>query len=136
MPGPGLGAGGGEPAVEGRRCSGAWRRARGGRGKLLESREGSEGEEVGRARVWEAAEWGDWPGRLLWRGSVGREVGVGAAMVCEDDRRYLWEGELGRGSGVVGVDVATPPEQRFVGEVCVGEGAWGVSRDGGQGLFG
>lgn len=38
---------------------GVWSGARGGWGKLFGSREGSEGEEVGRVRVWEDVEWGD-----------------------------------------------------------------------------
>lgn len=64
MPGPGLGAGGGEPAVTGCSRLGVWRRARGGWGKRSGSREGSEGEEVGRVRVWEDVERGDRPERV------------------------------------------------------------------------
>lgn len=64
MPGPGLGAGGGEPAVTGCSRLGVWRRARGGWGKRSGSREGSEGEEVGRVCVWEDVERGDWPERV------------------------------------------------------------------------
>ena len=45
---------------------GVWRRARGGWGELFGSREGSEGEEMGRVGVcvWEDVEPGDWPERV------------------------------------------------------------------------
>lgn len=43
---------------------GVWSRVRGGGEKLFGSREGSEGEEMGRVRMWEDVEYGDQPERL------------------------------------------------------------------------